>query len=312
MHKKYMQQYLTKLLDPSISDKQKVSILDGMNQKEPTAQDLFEVIQYIRQTQEFWFPLPACVDIVGTWWSWLPRINISTPVSILLARCGLLIAKHGNNASSWRVWSFDVLWKTSFPLCQNDDDIRKYAQKKLLFLHAKLFYPVMRFVWPARKIYGKPTLFNLIWPLLHPLDPDTQLLWCSFPDKMDLMMETALLLWRKTVAVVRAEDWLDKLSLIWENRVLLRKNKTLTDMTIVPEDFGLARISSFDEIAWWDIDHNATLLQSLIDGTCQTRHADLIAMNWAFVLSMCDKVDSLKEWVEKMRRAMHQSDVYAS
>jgi anthranilate phosphoribosyltransferase len=46
----------------------------------------------------------------------------------------------------------------------------------------------------VRKKYAKPTLFNIIGPLLSPANSDFQMIGCSFEDKMELMIEACKIL----------------------------------------------------------------------------------------------------------------------
>jgi len=279
--------------------------LQEMESMTPTPESLAEVVLFIKKTQTFGFAYPNAIDFVGTWGSGLPRINISTPVAVLLSRLWHTVAKHGNNASSWRVWSFDVLEQLDYPIPQNDDELRSaLASSHLVFLHAKKFYPIMRHVAWARKAYWKPTIFNLLWPLLHPLDLDYQVIWCSDEQYMHLMARTSHILWRKYIYVIRGHNWLDKVTLTWPTKVISLKNGILTEFDVQPEDFWFATIAHFDQIAWWDLEQNLSIVRSILDGTCTTAHADLIAANWALALHLLWAVSDLKQWAKLMQQAM--------
>ena len=46
----------------------------------------------------------------------------------------------------------------------------------IAFLFAQKMHPAMRYISPARQALGIPTVMNLIGPLTHPMDLETQLL----------------------------------------------------------------------------------------------------------------------------------------
>jgi anthranilate phosphoribosyltransferase len=71
--------------------------------------------------------------------------------------------KHGNNASSGRFGSFDLLQLMNYPIPYTKEDIHYALQDKhLAFLYAKALYPVFKYANIARKKFGKPTVFNLL------------------------------------------------------------------------------------------------------------------------------------------------------
>jgi anthranilate phosphoribosyltransferase len=61
-------------------------------------------------------------------------------------------------------------------------------------LYAKKFYPFFRHFAEVRKRYAKPTIFNILGPLLNPANTDYQIIGCSFEDKMGLIIETCKIL----------------------------------------------------------------------------------------------------------------------
>jgi anthranilate phosphoribosyltransferase len=113
-------------------------------------------------------------DIVGTGGDSHNTFNISTTASVMASSL-LLIAKHGNRASTSKSGSADLLQSTKpkAPVLDNIDPstlAAVYSQTNYAFLFAPVFHPGMRYVAPIRKELGWRTIFNLLGPLSNPVD----------------------------------------------------------------------------------------------------------------------------------------------
>ncbi|KAE9977642.1 hypothetical protein EG327_007658 [Venturia inaequalis] len=126
-----------------------------------------------RKKQEGSYKGGLC-DIVGTGGDSHNTFNISTTASII-ASTFLMIAKHGNRASTSKSGSADLLSNIT-PKAPVLDNIRPdtladiYSKSNYAFLFAPTFHPGMRYVIPIRKELGWRTIFNLMGPLSNPVD----------------------------------------------------------------------------------------------------------------------------------------------
>jgi anthranilate phosphoribosyltransferase len=112
--------------------------------------------------------------VVGTGGDSHNTFNISTTSSIIASSL-LLIAKHGNRASTSKSGSADLLMNAK-PVAPILDNVNPstlpfiYSKSNYAFLFAPIFHPGMRYVAPVRKELGWRTIFNLLGPLSNPLD----------------------------------------------------------------------------------------------------------------------------------------------
>ncbi|KAF1930983.1 anthranilate phosphoribosyltransferase [Didymella exigua CBS 183.55] len=113
------------------------------------------------------------VDIVGTGGDSHNTFNISTTSSIL-ASALLMVAKHGNKASTSRSGSADLLTCTlpKAPIItavapRTINEV--YSETNYAFLYAPIFHPGARHAASIRKQLGWRTIFNLLGPLANPL-----------------------------------------------------------------------------------------------------------------------------------------------
>ena len=117
--------------------------------------------------------LMAQCDIVGTGGDSHNTFNVSTTASIL-ASAHVLVAKHGNRASTSRSGSADVLACAGrrpprLDAITPDTVAALYRRTKYAFLFAPSFHPGARHAAAVRKQLGWRTIFNLLGPLANPL-----------------------------------------------------------------------------------------------------------------------------------------------
>ena len=308
---------ITLLLADDVSDDTKIKLLSEIQKYGNNIDILYDLVKIIKKTQTICLSYPHSFDIVGTGWSLLPRFNTSTTCAFILSRAGIPVLKHWSNASTGRVGSFDLLEHMQYHIPQTIQEINHCIQNQQpVFLYARLFFPLMKTVANARKEYGKPTLFNILWPLLNPADSWYQLIGCSFQDKMDMMIQVCKKIWKKRVCVVRGDDGLDDVTVTTNTQVYMLNHNHITKHCIDPSFFGL-RATNFDEITWGDTQYNTHIMQSILNGTCKTKHLDLVLANCALALFIyhqsinLDHPDASKiiQWyVKDLRVLLHYID----
>ena len=103
-------------------------------------------------------------------------INVSTGAAIVVAACGVRVAKHGNRAISSRCGSADVIEALGIPT-----DLTAEKQSMVLkaagiaFLMAPAHHPALRHAAVARRELGVRTIFNALGPLVNPARATHQL-----------------------------------------------------------------------------------------------------------------------------------------
>lgn len=276
------------------SEDEKYEMLLQVVDKELDSLELAKIIEFIKSKQAIKIDLPDAIDIAWTGWSGLPRINTSTLSCLKLAEMWVKIAKHWNNASSWRFWSFDLIEILGYKIPENKEEIlEEVEENNVAFLYAKNFYPFFKEFGEVRKRYAKPTIFNILWPLLNPANTDYQIIWCSFEDKMELMVETCKILWRKNVLVVRWEDGLDEVTLSWKTKVFeLSPHPTspkgsgvIRKYFITPEDFWFKTCKS-DEIFADKIWEKIEIAKKIINLENIWRYSELVDLNVKVALKL--------------------------
>ncbi len=284
-----MKKFIKKVLENNISESDKLKMLQDIAEKKVTPEELAEIVTYLKSKQAINIDLFDSTDICWTGWSWLDRINTSTLACLKLAKKWVKIAKHWNNASSGRFGSFDLIEKLWYKIPNSKEEtLDEYKNNNIAFLYAKNFFPFMKEFAEARKNYAKPTIFNILWPLLSPANSDYQIIGCSFEDKMELMIETCKILWRKNVLVIRWEDWLDEITLTWKTKIYELKNWKIKNYEITPEDFWYKKVS-LEEILEKDINKKIELAKQIIAWEKVWAYSDLVDINLKVVLDFLSK-----------------------
>ncbi len=210
------------------------------------------------------------IDTCGTGGDGSGSLNISTAAAIVVAACGVAVAKHGNRSVSSRCGSADVIEALGIPI-----DLTPDMQSALLrdvgitFLFAPAHHPALKHAGAARKELGVRTIFNALGPLANPARATHQLVGV-YDDALRPVMARALgKLGVKRAWVVRAEDGLDEISTDAPTRVSeLREDGTVHERLITADEFeSPPKIQR--SIEGRSADANATEIAAIFD-----RHVD--------------------------------------
>jgi anthranilate phosphoribosyltransferase len=210
--------------------------------------------------------LPLVLDTCGTGGDGQGTLNLSTGAALIAAAAGVPVAKHGNRAVSSRAGSADVLEALGIPLDVPASDAAGLLQScGIAFLMAPVHHPAMRHGGVARRELGIRTIFNCLGPLANPARATHQLLGAYSDQLRPVLAETLGALGVEVAWVVRGEDGLDEISPYAPTRVTVLANGVLHELSVAPEDFGLARLPR-GAAAGGDAEDNARALRAVLSG----------------------------------------------
>ena len=238
------------IMTGATSEAQIAGFLTGLRVRGETADELAGAVAAVRSQSIGWptlVDLPPTLDTCGTGGDGACTVNISTAAAIVVAACGVPVAKHGNRSASGNSGSAEVL--TELGVAVEADPavlVRSLRQLNLTFLLAPRFHPALRFAAPVRRQLPFRTLFNLVGPLANPARPMFQLIGVPDPRLADLVAEAIARLGITRAAVVTGGDGLDEVSLGGETRVRWVEDGEVTHRTWLPDDFGLGPVNPED------------------------------------------------------------------
>lgn len=243
------------------------------------------------------------IDMVGTGGDGIGTLNISTAASIVVAACGVKVAKHGNRALSSKSGAADVLAALGVNLSLTPAQITQcISSAGIGFMFAPDHHKALANVAHVRRQLGFRTVFNLLGPLCNPAFIKRQMVGVFAERWLVPYAEVLRGLGSTSAWVVHGEDGLDELSVSAPTRVVELKNGRIASFTIAPADAGLP-VHPGHEILGGDAQHNAAVMRRLFDGEAGAYH-DIVCLNAAAGLIVAGAASSLREGVSAAARSI--------
>ena len=237
---------------------------------------------------------PDAIDTCGTGGDASGTWNISTAAAIVVAACGVPVAKHGNRGLSSKSGAADVLSALGVNIEADMALIRQSLwDNKICFMMAPRHHAAMRHVGPTRVELGTRTIFNLMGPLSNPAGAKRQLTGVFSRDWIVPMAEVLGKLGSERAWVVHGSDGLDELTTTGPSFVAELLNGKVKSFEVTPEHAGLPYASQAD-LKGGDPATNAAALNEVMDGQ-NGAYRDIVLFNSAAALLIAGKAKDLKE-----------------
>jgi len=251
------------------------------------------------------------MDIVGTGGDAHGTYNISTATALVVAGCGVPIAKHGNRAASSRSGAADVLDTLGINLEASPELVqRAIVEAGIGFLPAPMYHSAMRHVGPVRGELGIRTIFNILGPMCNPAMVK-RLLVGTFSEHWIEPMATVLgRLGAERVWVVHGTDGMDELTTTGPSKVAEFKDGKVTVFGITPEEAGIPRATLADLKGGTPVE-NATAIGELLGGE-PGAYRDIVLLNAAAALIVAGNVNNLKDGVGLAARSIDEGAAKAA
>ena len=233
------------------------------------------------------------IDIVGTGGDNIGTWNVSTASALVVAGCGVPVAKHGNRAFSSRAGSADVLSELGVNLdCDMHLVEQAIVEAGVGFLMAPRHHSATRHVNGTRGELGTRTIFNILGPLSNPAEVRRLLVGVFARKWIEPMAKTLGNLGALRAWVVHGSDGLDELTTTGPSHVAELKDGTVRTFDVTPEDAGLTR-ATLDDLKGGLPADNAAAVRALLDGKAGP-FRDIVRLNAGAALLIAGKAKDLK------------------
>lgn len=279
------------ILDGRVDDAAIEAFLLGLTERGETAIEIAAAARALRERMITLNAPENAIDVCGTGGDGHHTLNVSTAVAIIVAACGVPVAKHGNRAASSKAGAADTLEALGLNLdAATESAQRTLEELGIAFLFAANHHPALARIAPLRRRIGRRTIFNLMGPLANPARVQRQLIGIARPDYAPVYAQALSLLGAEAAAVVSGEDALDELSCAGRS-VAANVGAAALPATIAPEDAGLSR-HPLSDIRGGDAAENAEALKNLLAGEAGA-YRDAVLLNAAAALMIAGRAETL-------------------
>lgn len=242
-------------------------------------------------------------DTCGTGGDRTGTFNISTCAAIVLASCGVRVAKHGNRSVSSLSGSADVFEVLGVQVTAPPAIVERcLEQANIGFFFAPTFHPSMRHAAAARRALGVRTAFNLLGPLTNPAGATRQIVGVPRPEFTELLARALLLLGSERAWVVHGADGLDEISTTGYTKVSECHAGAVRTFYLHPADVGLAKAAP-GALRGGSASDNARIITDVLDGRPGPAR-DVVVLNAGAALFVAGKAASVRDGMTQAAAAI--------
>ena len=248
-------------------------------------------------------PAGEVFDTCGTGGDRSGTFNISSAAALVIAACGVKVAKHGNRSVSSRCGSADVFEQLGVDIAASPQVVeRTLAEAHIAFFFAPTFHPSMKHAAATRRELGIRTAFNLLGPLTNPAGATRQLVGVPKSELTELLARALLHLGSSRAWVVHGADGIDEISTTGYTKVSECRAGAVHTFYVHPSDFGLPKASPA-ELKGGDAAQNAAIIREVLDGR-RGPARDVVLLNAGAALLIAGRASSVQAGIHEAAQAI--------
>jgi anthranilate phosphoribosyltransferase len=248
-------------------------------------------------------PAGEVFDTCGTGGDRAHTFNVSTVAALVVAACGVRVAKHGNRSVSSRCGSADLFEALGVNVGAPPVVVERCLREAgIAFFFAPTFHPSMRHAGPTRKELGVRTAFNLLGPLTNPAGAARQLVGVPRPELTELVARSLGMLGSTRAWVVHGADGLDEISTTGYTKISEYRNGAVNTFYLHPGDVGLAKASP-EALRGGDAGDNARVAAAVLQGESGAAR-DIVLLNAGASLLIAGAVPSVADGIRRAAEAI--------
>ncbi len=273
------------------------ALLLALHRKGETADEILGAVISMRAKALGITAPKDAIDIVGTGGDSKGTFNISTAAALVVAACGVPVAKHGNRAATSKSGSSDVLSALGINLEPPIEILEQCLEEAhLCFLFAPRHHPAMRFVAPVRKKLGVRTIFNLLGPLTNPANVKRHLIGVFSAEWLVPMASVLHSLDSEAAWLTHGEDGMDEITAVTKSHVVSLQGDEIRQFVLSPEDAGMTPCLPH-ELEGGNVAMNAEAIKKLLAGE-KSAYRDIVTLNAAAALVVAGIAADVREGAE--------------
>ncbi len=286
------------MLDGAVADDDIAGFLVALSDRGETAAEIAGAARAMRARM---IPINApegAIDVCGTGGDGHHTLNVSTAVSLVVAACGVPVAKHGNRAASSKAGAADTLEALGLNLARAPETAEAtLTDLGICFLFAGAHHPAMGRIMPIRKALGRRTIFNLMGPLANPARVTRQLVGIARPAYVPIYAAAISSLGTAKTFVVSGDEGLDELSLAGGNELAVVEGGAVAMQRVCSADAHLSS-APVEALRGGDPAFNAAALRRLLQGE-HGAYRDAVLFNAAAALIVAGETDGWADAAEE-------------
>ena len=286
------------ILTQKISEDKIIDFLISLSKKGESVDEIYGPVISIKKKANIIEGFSNSFDTCGTGGDGSKTFNISTITAIITAASDVCVAKHGNKAVSSLTGSADVLSELGININLDKNKIIDCLKKiNLCFLFAPNFHPILKNVADIRKKIGKRTIFNILGPLLSPVECKKQIMGVYDPNILLKVAEVLKKLKTENSWVVSGNNEYDELTITGVNYIVEIKNNQIKEFEINPNDLGMGK-GDKEELIGGDSKKNASIIKGILKGEISGAKKNIVLLNSASALYINGKTKDIKSGID--------------
>ena len=241
------------------------------------------------------------LDIVGTGGDGKNTFNISTTSCFVVAGAGYNVVKHGNYGATSISGASNVIEQQGVKFRADNDMFRKSLDAcHIAYLHAPLFSPALKAVAPVRKSLGVRNFFNVLGPLVNPVQPEYQMLGV-YDLAMARLYSYIYQADNKKFSIVHSMDGYDEISLTSQFKIASNNGEYL----YMPEDLGFKRIQQQELYGGDSVEDAATIFRNVLSAKGTEAQMNVVLINAALGIQTIEQQKTIEECLEIARESLY-------
>ena len=303
------QKEFNSLFNHEMSDAQMREFLLNLTLDATTSTEVIAAAAEVMRTNAIALPISKetqerSMDIVGTGGDKIGSFNISSTTALLVASCGVSVAKHGSRSVTSKSGSADMFEALGVRLDLSiQQSARLLEESGFTFMFAQNHHPAMKFIMPVRKSIPEKTIFNILGPLTNPAGVKKSMLGVFDKAFVPKMLEALKINGATSALVVSSEEGLDEISISGVTYASQLRDGVTHEFEIDPQEYGIKKMP-LKAIVGGDAKENAHILRNVFEGSATEAQRDIVLINSAASLMVDGMARDMQDGLEIAREAL--------